>query len=106
MAKQATMDTQLYPGNEDDDDSYDDMEAGQYVTANFLCNSQDLRCKRTSQSSQMFVCVIGVIRVIGVIGVIVDAQTNARRARQCETSNREHTRCLLLRCSRPIAAVC
>lgn len=29
MAKQATMETQLYPGHEDDDDSYDDMEASE-----------------------------------------------------------------------------
>ena len=52
------------------------------------CNSQDLRCKSTSQSSQMFVCVIGVTRVIGVIA---NAQTSARGARQCETSNRDPT---------------
>ncbi|CAK9088832.1 Adenylate cyclase, partial [Durusdinium trenchii] len=27
MAKQSAMETQIYPGNEDDEDSYDDMEA-------------------------------------------------------------------------------
>lgn len=30
MARQATLETQLFPGNEDDEDSYDDMEAAPF----------------------------------------------------------------------------
>ncbi|CAK9021534.1 unnamed protein product [Durusdinium trenchii] len=32
MAKQSAMETQIYPGNEDDEDSYDDMEVGKKLS--------------------------------------------------------------------------
>lgn len=74
IAKQATMDTQLYPGNEDDDDSYDDMEVQQASMTRVPGKESRVGKKLSEKTTRRVILLVLVMMLVLPYLKVEDAQ--------------------------------